>query len=73
MTKNATREESLPEKHHRPVARAKISMKMMMSSNRMATTIPMMGPVPSSSDPVKNVNINLRNSYMLPEMEIHAS
>jgi len=52
VTKNATKEECLPEKHHRPVARAKITMKMMMSSTRTATTIPMMGPVPSSSDSV---------------------
>jgi hypothetical protein len=72
VTKNAIREECLPEKHHRPVARAKISMKMTISSTRMPTTIPMMGPVPSSTDPVKSATINLSNSYMLTEMTIYA-
>jgi hypothetical protein len=57
-TKNAIREECLPEKHHRPVARAKISMKTTISSTRTPTTIPMMGPVPSAIDSVKGVKIN---------------
>jgi hypothetical protein len=58
--------ESLPEKHQRPVARAKMTIKMMISSTRIATTIPMMGPVPSSSDPVQNANM-LRNFLKLTE------
>jgi len=57
-------EECLPEKHQRPVARAKMSMNTMISSTRIATTIPMIGPVPSSKEPVQNVN-TLCNYLML--------
>lgn len=60
--------ECLPEKHQRPVARAKMSIKMMISSTRIATTIPMMGPVPSSSEPVQNANM-LCNFLIITEKE----
>jgi hypothetical protein len=60
--------ECLPEKHQRPVARAKMTIKLMINSTRTATTIPMMGPVPSSSDPVHNANI-LCNFLMFTEKE----
>jgi anthranilate/para-aminobenzoate synthase component I len=49
-----------------------MSIKMMISSTRIATTIPMMGPVPSSSDPVQNANI-LSNSLLLTEKEQNES
>jgi hypothetical protein len=45
-----------------------MAIKMMISSTRIATTIPMMGPVPSSSDPVQNANM-LCNFLMFTEKE----
>jgi hypothetical protein len=39
-------------------------MSVKINSTRIATTIPMMGPVPSAGDPVQNTNM-LRNFLML--------
>lgn len=54
------KQNNLPEKHHLPLTRAMITVKIITTTNRTATIIPIIAPTPRSKPANKTNDFNLK-------------